>query len=100
LARGSGKHWANTAAGGAAAGGYLGSLLPGPSRARGAAVGAALGGLLGAASGATQQQLEGWEPALPEAAQQRQARQHQGQGSWQLAGDRADSSGGDGGGGG
>ncbi|GBF91771.1 hypothetical protein Rsub_04075 [Raphidocelis subcapitata] len=51
------EDWSNTAVGGLAAGGYLGTLLPGPSRARGAALGAVLGGALGAASGLAQQQL-------------------------------------------
>jgi hypothetical protein len=49
--------WRNTAAAGAVAGGYLGTLLPGPSRARGALLGAAAGGAVGASSGLAQQRL-------------------------------------------
>lgn len=67
--------WANTALAGAAAGGYLGTMLPGPSRARGAALGGALGGVLGAASGLAQQQLLIMAPDLSAEGQRR--RRHQ-----------------------
>jgi hypothetical protein len=86
LARGGAKDWANTAVGGAAAGGYLGSLLPGPSRARGAALGAAAGSALGAVSGWAQQRIDGWRPEGPRP-------QGPGQASWAWPGSSSSGSG-------
>ena len=85
-ARGGADDFCNTALAGAAAGGYLGSLLPGPSRARGAALGAGAGGALGALSGWAQQVAAAWAPEAAARQQQQQQQQQQGAASGSSGG--------------